>query len=166
MQVQVYQCDSPLGSIRYGIANGRIVALVFADHWDDVETHLRRHAGAVKFDVERAPGPYDDAFARYFSGQLTALDALPIESFGTAFQRQVWQALLSVPAGKTASYGEIAQKIGKPKAVRAVGLANGANPISLRVPCHRVIGADGSLTGYGSGVSRKAWLLEHEAQAG
>ena len=97
----------------------------------------------------------------YFDGTLTEFD-LPIRLTGTAFRMQCWQALLTIPYGETISYGEQARRIGKPKAVRAVGGANHHNPISIVVPCHRVIGADGTLTGYGGGVDKKAWLLMHE----
>lgn len=100
----------------------------------------------------------------YFAGDRQGFD-VPIELHGTDFQRAVWQALLDVPYGQTASYGEIARAIDRPSAVRAVGAANGANPVSIIVPCHRVIGSDGSLTGYGWGTDRKAWLLEHERAA-
>ena len=97
----------------------------------------------------------------YFDGTLTAFD-LPLRMEGTAFRRKCWQVLCTIPYGKTISYGEQAQRIGDPKAVRAVGGANHHNPISIIVPCHRVIGADGSLTGYGGGMEVKAWLLAHE----
>lgn len=97
----------------------------------------------------------------YFAGKRTTFD-LPLAPTGTAFQQRVWKALREVPFGKTASYGDIARRIGNPKGVRAVGLANGRNPISIVVPCHRVIGSDGSLTGYGGGLDRKQWLLRHE----
>jgi methylated-DNA-[protein]-cysteine S-methyltransferase len=100
----------------------------------------------------------------YFDGDLHAIDALPVATEGTVFQKSVWQALRTIPTGKTMSYGELAVKIGKPAAVRAVGLANGSNPIGVVVPCHRVIGANGSLTGYGGGLERKRWLLDHEKQ--
>ncbi|HEX7610606.1 MAG TPA: methylated-DNA--[protein]-cysteine S-methyltransferase, partial [Solirubrobacteraceae bacterium] len=100
--------------------------------------------------------------AAYFAGTLTEFD-VQLELAGTDFQREVWQALRAIPYGETISYGELAQRVGKPSASRAVGLANGRNPIAIIVPCHRVIGADGSLTGYGGGLARKAWLLEHEA---
>lgn len=99
---------------------------------------------------------------QYFAKQRTDFE-VPLDMRGTEFQRAVWRALLMVPFGQTASYLEIAQRIGKPKAVRAVGMANGANPVSLIVPCHRVIGADGSLTGYGGGLERKRHLLALEA---
>lgn len=97
----------------------------------------------------------------YFDGTLQAFD-LPIRLEGTAFRRSCWQALQTIPYGETISYGEQARRIGRPKAVRAVGGANHHNPISIIVPCHRVIGADGSLTGYGGGMDVKAWLLAHE----
>jgi methylated-DNA-[protein]-cysteine S-methyltransferase len=97
----------------------------------------------------------------YFAGGLTEFD-LPLQMPGTAFQQQVWSALKTIDYGTTISYGELAQQIGQPKASRAVGLANGRNPVSIIVPCHRVIGANGKLTGYGGGVERKQWLLNHE----
>ena len=97
----------------------------------------------------------------YFDGTLTSFD-LPIHLEGSAFRMQCWQALQTIPYGETISYGEQARRIGNPKAVRAVGGANHHNPISILVPCHRVIGADGTLTGYGGGVDKKAWLLMHE----
>jgi methylated-DNA-[protein]-cysteine S-methyltransferase len=87
---------------------------------------------------------------------------LPVKTAGTKFQREVWRALRYIPCGKTISYGELARRIGRPKAVRAVGLANGSNPIGVVVPCHRVIGSNGTLTGYGGGLHRKRWLLQHE----
>ena len=99
---------------------------------------------------------------RYFAGELTALDSLQCATAGTEFQRRIWSALREIPAGTTTSYGALADKIGKPGAARAAGLANGSNPISIIVPCHRVIGANGALTGYGGGLPRKQWLLAHE----
>ena len=111
----------------------------------------------------RSFGPAS-AIAAYFDGDLHAIDSLPTATEGTPFQKDVWQALREIPTGQTVSYGVLAKYIGKPAAVRAVGLANGANPIGIVVPCHRVIGADGSLTGYGGGLERKRWLLHHEKQ--
>lgn len=102
---------------------------------------------------------------RYFAGSLTAFD-LPLDLRGTPFQQRVWSALQEIPFGETISYGELAASLGKPGSARAVGLANGQNPISIIVPCHRVIGSNGKLTGYGGGLDRKAWLLDHEAQNG
>jgi methylated-DNA-[protein]-cysteine S-methyltransferase len=100
---------------------------------------------------------------QYFAGELRAF-SVPLAPRGTPFQRTVWQELLRIPCGETRSYGEVAAAIGRPTASRAVGMANGGNPISLIIPCHRVIGQDGSLTGYGWGLPRKRWLLAHEAQ--
>src|SRR5260370_13185160 len=103
--------------------------------------------------------------AHYFAGDLTAIDSVPVATGGTSFQREVWAALRRIRPGTTLSYGALAQKLGRPKSVRAVGLANGANPIAVVIPCHRVIGADASLTGYGGGIDRKRWLLTHEGAA-
>ena len=99
--------------------------------------------------------------ADYFAGRRLGFD-LPLAPVGTAFQQKVWSALREIPYGRTTTYGEIATGLGQPTASRAVGLANGRNPIAVIVPCHRVIGADGSLTGFGGGIPRKRWLLEHE----
>jgi methylated-DNA-[protein]-cysteine S-methyltransferase len=113
--------------------------------------------------LERSnPAGVTDAFSAYFDGDLSALGALSVSLRGTEFQRSVWAALREIPCGTTWSYRDLAVRIGKPTAVRAVGLANGANPVAVAVPCHRVIGANGSLTGYGAGIARKRWLLEHE----
>jgi methylated-DNA-[protein]-cysteine S-methyltransferase len=103
-----------------------------------------------------------DRLAAYFAGDLFAVDAIETRTGGTPFQRAVWSALRPIPPGTTVSYGELARAIGRPAASRAVGAANGANPIAIVVPCHRVIGANRTLTGYGGGLARKAWLLEHE----
>ena len=102
---------------------------------------------------------------RYFEGTLTEFD-LPLGPRGTPFQQQVWAALCDIPYGETISYGELARRVGRPGSARAVGAANGSNPISIIIPCHRVIGSDGRLTGYGGGIDRKAWLLDHEAGRG
>lgn len=106
-----------------------------------------------------------DQLAAYFAGELRTFD-LRLAPAGTQFQQAVWQALLAVPFGATESYGALARRIDAPKAARAVGLANARNPIPIVIPCHRVIGADGSLTGYGGGIERKRWLLGHETTAG
>jgi methylated-DNA-[protein]-cysteine S-methyltransferase len=102
-----------------------------------------------------------EQLAEYFAGERTSFD-LPMQLEGSAFQRTVWHALTRIPYGQTISYGELARRVGRPAASRAVGLANGRNPISIVVPCHRVIGSSGALTGYGGGIERKRWLLAHE----
>ncbi|RAP58608.1 methylated-DNA--[protein]-cysteine S-methyltransferase [Oleiagrimonas sp. MCCC 1A03011] len=116
--------------------------------------------GPVHEDRARL-APICAQFAAYFAGERFDFD-LPTRPHGTPFQRGVWEGLLDIGYGRTASYAELARSIGRPRAVRAVGAANGANPLSIIVPCHRVIGADGSLTGYGGGMEAKQWLLEHE----
>jgi methylated-DNA-[protein]-cysteine S-methyltransferase len=112
--------------------------------------------------AEGGVSPFASAVRAYFKGEIDALEDLPVETRGTAFETEVWQTLRRIPPGHTWSYRDLAKAIGRPKAVRAVGAANGRNPVSLVLPCHRVIGADGSLTGYGGGLERKAWLLRHE----
>ena len=153
---------SPLGSIQLveDALTGAVCALEFDDHDGKLERKLRRHYGDCK--LHAAAARQADALHAYFAGELQALSSLPAEPAGTPFQLRVWAALREIPVGETTSYGELARRIGRPGASRAVGAANGQNPVSLILPCHRVIGADGSLTGYGGGLARKEWLLRHE----
>lgn len=123
-------------------------------------------AGAYSLERRENPGGVSRALRAYFAGDLSAIDDLQVSPAGTEFQRRVWRELRTIPCGETLSYGELARRIGNPAAVRAVGLANGANPVGIVVPCHRVIGADGTLTGYGGGIERKRWLLAHERARG
>jgi methylated-DNA-[protein]-cysteine S-methyltransferase len=138
-----------------------------AFNWRDYEAPMRawiaRRYPAARLAQDKAPAPLRAAFDAYFAGDLGALEAVPWRASGTPFQLRVWNALCTIPAGETLSYGALATRVGNPSAVRAVGLANGANPLAVVVPCHRVIGADGTLTGYGGGLSRKRWLLTHES---
>lgn len=142
---------------------GDLRAFDFADYEPRMRKLMARHYGAMALSPGPAPANLATAVDRYFAGEVRALESLAWRTNGTAFQRRVWDALCDIPAGRTTSYGGLAAAIGSPKAVRAVGLANGANPVAVVVPCHRVIGANGSLTGYGGGLARKAWLLQHEA---
>ena len=134
--------------------------------WSDYEPRqlklIARYNGDVAMREGAAPSKTREALTAYFDGELDALARIPWRTCGTAFQLSCWRALCDIPVGRTASYGEQAARIGRPRAVRAVGLANGSNPIGLVVPCHRVIGANGTLTGYGGGLHRKRWLLRHE----
>jgi methylated-DNA-[protein]-cysteine S-methyltransferase len=161
--LSVDRVPSPLGSL-FAVhdGDGHLRALDFPDYEERLRRLLRLHYGA--FDL--TPGPAPRATVRaldaFFAGDLEAIDTLGVETGGTEFQRRVWAALRRIPAGTSTTYGRLAAAIGRPDAVRAVGLANGANPIAIVVPCHRVIGADGSLTGYGGGLERKRWLLAHE----
>lgn len=157
------QYESPIGTILLVTdEERRLRALDFADHEPRMRTLLRRHYGTDQTIDVPAPTVIRDALDAYFDGDCDALTAIRWRTAGSDFQRIVWRSLCDIPAGSTISYAELAARIGKPSAVRAVGLANGANPVGIVVPCHRVIGANGKLTGYGGGVERKAWLLEHE----
>ncbi len=154
--------DTPLGRLALVADDGgRLRAVGWTDGHARMERHLHGHTLARSGN----PGGLTAALRAYFDGDLAAIEGLPVAFVGTEFQRRVWGALREIPCGETRSYGEIARRIGSPGAVRAVGLANGANPVGVVVPCHRVIGADGTLTGYGGGVERKRWLLEHERRA-
>ena len=137
-----------------------------AFNWTDYEDHMlawvRRHYPKATLSEGRSPEAVRGPFEAYFKGDASALDAVPWRASGTAFQLKVWETLCTIPAGETISYRTLAERIGRPTAVRAVGLANGANPVAVVVPCHRVIGTNGSLTGYGGGLPRKEWLLAHE----
>jgi methylated-DNA-[protein]-cysteine S-methyltransferase len=146
-------------------AQGRLRVFDWAGYEPRMQRLLERHYGPVTPKGGKLPAALYNSLMSYFSGDLKSIDAIACETGGTAFQREVWAALRAIPAGRTESYGQLAARIGRPAAVRAVGLANGANPIGLVVPCHRVIGADGSLTGYGGGIERKRWLLNHEGAA-
>src|SRR5580658_2592401 len=158
--------ETPIGPLLIAVDDeGRLRAVDFHDDEAGMRRVLRRHYGAAEAVFGAAPASIRDAFARYFAGDVTALDNVPWTSGGTRFQRKVWQALTTIPPGETLSYGALAARIGAPSAVRAVGLANGANPVPIVVPCHRVIGSDGSLTGFGGGLDRKRWLLRHEGAA-
>lgn len=134
--------------------------------WTDCEARmarlLRLHYGSAMPQAGAAPKNVKGLLRSYFEGEVGCLEGVEWRTAGTAFQRIVWAALTTIAPGETLSYGALAARLGCPKSVRAVGLANGANPISVVVPCHRVIGADGSLTGYGGGIERKRWLLNHE----
>ncbi len=154
---------SPVGEIRLvSDAAGGLRALDFDGFDDRLMRLLRLHWGEVALTPGPAPAPVSEALSAYFDGDLHALDSLPTVTGGTDFQRAVWAALRDIPPGETQGYGQLAARIGRPAASRAVGAANGANPVAIIVPCHRVIGASGSLTGFGGGLARKAWLLEHE----
>ena len=156
---------SPLGEmIIVTDEQGALRALEWTDLSDRMTRLLgRQYKGrGVNLQAGKAPDCVRTALEAYFAGQLAALDHLVTVSGGTEFQRTVWTALCTIPVGQTRSYKDIAVAIGNPKGVRAIGLANGANPIGIVVPCHRVIGANGTMTGYGGGLSRKAWLLKHE----
>lgn len=141
---------------------GVLRAFDFSDFESRMRTLLRRHYAAMEPQPGTIPPALRAAIDAYFAGHTDALSSVAWATNGTLFQRKVWAGLCTIPRGQTLSYKGLAARIGSPAAIRAVGLANGANPVAIVAPCHRVIGADGSLTGYGGGLSRKAWLLAHE----
>ena len=144
---------------------GALRAFDFADYEPRMRRLMSRHYPGQEISAGGAPEAIAAAVDAYFQGDLDALENLDWKTNGTAFQRKVWAGLCTIPAGVTLSYQGLAAQIGSPKAMRAVGLANGSNPVAIVVPCHRVIGASGRLTGYGGGLERKAWLLRHEGAA-
>jgi methylated-DNA-[protein]-cysteine S-methyltransferase len=153
---------SPIGDLLVAAAGEAVCAVAFEGGEADTERYLTRRYGECVQVQGRVPAQLRDALRGYFEGDLAAFDGIEAAARGTAFQERVWNALRKVPAGRTASYADIAQQIGQPTAVRAVGLADGQNPVPIIIPCHRIIGRDGSLTGFGGGLERKAWLLRHE----
>ena len=163
--ILVQTLDSPIGPLTVAERAGRVCLLHFGaddaaidrvfETWYPGEPRARQPLAGLQ-----------DVLQRYFAGEISALDGIPVELNGTAFQKEVWLALRRIPSGATISYSELARRIGRAAAVRAVGAANGANPVAVIVPCHRVIGSDGSLVGYGGGLERKRWLLTHEGTVG
>jgi methylated-DNA-[protein]-cysteine S-methyltransferase len=161
-RITIGRVKSPIGEIVLACHSDALCALEFADAEKRMMAWLRRRFG----DFERVevvdPGGVCTRLGAYLLGDLSALDDIVVDGGGTEFQRKVWKGLRRIAAGKVVSYQGLAQRLGMPTSVRAVARANALNPISIVVPCHRVIGSDGSLTGYGGGLPRKRWLLEHE----
>ncbi len=154
---------SPIGELSLVTDDARrLRALDFETFDARMHRLLRRGCGPFTLQSGPAPRAVRDALDGYFAGAFAALAGLAVDAGGSPFQRRVWQALRSIPPGCTTSYGALAASLGQPGASRAVGLANGANPVAIVVPCHRVIGANSSLTGFGGGLPRKRWLLQHE----
>jgi methylated-DNA-[protein]-cysteine S-methyltransferase len=145
--------------------DGALRALEFADKEPRMHRFLEIHYGTYELKSGSPPPAILRALDDYFKGECAAIDHIHVATGGTPFQRDVWRALRTIPSGSTMTYGELAARIGRRGASRAVGAANGSNPIAIVVPCHRVIGASGNLTGYGGGLPRKHWLLEHERRA-
>jgi methylated-DNA-[protein]-cysteine S-methyltransferase len=154
--------STPIGDMMLIGRDGVLVLLEFLDAAVRVEREMRLRFGDVELKAADNPFGLSDIIRRYFEGDLLAIDNMLTDGGGTDFERRVWAELRLIPCGVTKSYGEIARKLGDIKMSRAVGTANGRNPIAIVVPCHRVIGADGSMTGYGGGIKRKEWLLRHE----
>jgi methylated-DNA-[protein]-cysteine S-methyltransferase len=161
-RIFVGKLDSPIGSVVYLTDGVALRAVEFAETPDRLLSAFLRSVGPTPIDTRSDPLGVGVAIRAYFGGDIRAIEALPATPAGTRFQQRVWSLLRKIPAGRTVTYGAIADQLGTPSAARAVGAANGSNPIPIVIPCHRVIGANGTLTGYGSGVFRKEWLLSHE----
>ncbi len=171
MDLFLERMNSPIGVLRLvwsRAANHAALRMLDLRDGDDLPADelfrraLERRYGDFRLEPSPAPAEIRDPLEAYFAGRIAAIDGIPVDAGGTPFQRQVWAALRRIPAGSTTTYGQLAARIGRPNACRAVGLANGSNPVAIVIPCHRVIGANGTLTGYGGGLARKRWLLDHE----
>ena len=166
MDLLVDRLPTPIGRLILVCGGDALRALDFGDEEGDVRRWLDRHYGAYRLMGGRAPTAFRQGIEEYFEGRLDSLDDVPVEAAGTSFQRVVWSAMRKIPPGATVTYGQLAGRIGKPQSSRAVGAASGSNPVPVVVPCHRVVGANGGLTGYGGGLDRKRWLLAHEGALG
>jgi methylated-DNA-[protein]-cysteine S-methyltransferase len=154
--------STPIGDMVLIARDDVLLLLEFDDATDRVAREMRVRFGDVELQKASNPFGFSEVMQDYFAGNPSAIDNLPTDGGGTAFEKQVWAELRKIPCGTTKSYGDIARTLGDINLSRAVGTANGRNPIAIVVPCHRVIGADGSMTGYGGGLKRKEWLLRHE----
>ena len=167
--LQYDEIDSPVGTVLIAVEGARLAALDFSGDEARMTALLEKRYGTGVFSQRMVktvdPCGFSAKLRAYFAGDLRALDAIAVTTGGTPFEQACWQALRAIPPGTTASYGQQAARLGKPRAMRAVGRTNGLNPIALVLPCHRVVGADGSLTGYAGGLWRKEWLLKHEGAA-
>ena len=163
MQIQTIMDDHAIGPIHMVADGGRLLAMEFGDTEHRLMPMLRaRFCGTPMLEPAEDLSAIASAIRAYFEGNLAALHTIAVDGGGTEFQRRAWEALRAIPPGETRTYGQMAAALGRPNAARAIGTANALNPISLVVPCHRLVGSNGSLTGYGGGIERKRWLLEHE----
>jgi methylated-DNA-[protein]-cysteine S-methyltransferase len=162
MELLIDRVESEIGEILIVTDGDRLCALDYADYQDRMTTLLRTRYGHFYLKKAVNPHGFSSLLQAYLAGDYSALNQISVNPGGTAFQRQVWTILRDIPPGATASYKDLAQWLGKPNAYRAVGMANSLNPVSIVIPCHRVIGANAHLTGYAGGLERKRWLLQHE----
>jgi methylated-DNA-[protein]-cysteine S-methyltransferase len=160
--MDMLRLDSPIGELTCLVRNGTLVGVTFDKDRGGTRGYVQKRFPSEAVREVKESGGVRAAFEKYFAGETSALDSLTVDPGGTPFQAKVWMSLREIAAGKTWSYQELARHVGSPAAVRAVGAANGANPIPLVLPCHRVIGKTGKLVGYGGGMARKEWLLRHE----
>jgi methylated-DNA-[protein]-cysteine S-methyltransferase len=160
--LEMAEVETPVGPLALVATRVGLCRVHFGPEWPEIERELGRRFGSFTLEPARDPAGAVSALRAYLKGDLEALDTIPVDTGGTDFQRAVWMALRRIPPGRTASYLDLARTVGRPTATRAVGAANGANPVAVVLPCHRVIGTNGRLTGYGGGLRRKEWLLRHE----
>jgi methylated-DNA-[protein]-cysteine S-methyltransferase len=153
---------APFEAVLYAVDGDKLCAVDFAGYESRMDKLLKRRYGNYRFVEAKNPQGFGTRIAAYLAGDLDAINDLPVSLGGTEFQQRAWLALRKIPVGQTASYAQQAARIGKPAAVRALGAANGQNPVAIVLPCHRVIGSGGALTGFGGGIPTKAWLLRHE----
>lgn len=161
--IETTTLETPAGPLFVAVHEGDIVALTFRRELKPVLRYLERRFPGTRRMTTANPGGVVPVLRRWLAGDAAALATLRPRTIGTPFQETVWRALRRIPAGSTVTYAELARRIGRPTAVRAVAAANGANPVAVLIPCHRVIGSDGSLTGYAGGLECKAWLLARES---
>ena len=162
MDLDQHEFVSPLGGVYVVLDGATVRAVDFEGYEHRMHRLLTRHYRDYALHHSQHPCDAVLRLKDYFAGDLTTIDQIGVATNGTDFQQQVWDALRKIPAGTTVTYGAIAKRIGRPTAYRAVGMANGSNPVNIVVPCHRVIGTSHDLTGYGGGIERKQWLLRHE----
>jgi methylated-DNA-[protein]-cysteine S-methyltransferase len=162
-ELYIDRLNTPIGQIAIVTADDKLCALDFADYEARMMGLLTRRYDSIELTPQANPSGITARLQAYLAGDLTTLAEISIDMGGTPFQQQIWAKLREIPIGETWTYGRLASEIGKPTASRAVGMANSLNPIAIVVPCHRVIGANGRLTGYAGGIDRKRWLLQHES---
>ncbi len=162
MELYFDEIPSAIGILLLVTEDTRLCALDYAGYEQRMIELLKPRYGDVRLKKSRDPCGFSSRMRAYLDGEYSALDEIPISTGGTPFQQQVWATLRTIPPGTVMTYSEMAAKLGLPRAFRAVGAANALNPIAIVVPCHRLVGANGSLTGYAGGLERKRWLLEHE----
>ena len=162
MELLIDQINSEIGQLLIVCDHKQLCALDYSDYEDRMTALLKNRYGEISLTAATNPLGVSDRIQAYLTGDYSSLDDIPVNPGGAPFQQKAWAALRTIPVGAILSYGELAVKIGQPTAYRAVGMANSRNPIAIVIPCHRVIGSNGSLTGYAGGLARKRWLLEHE----
>jgi methylated-DNA-[protein]-cysteine S-methyltransferase len=162
MELYFDKVASEIGDIVLVTDGESLVALDYADYEPRMLKLLKGRYGAFELKQVDNPGGFSDRVKAYLAGDFSSLDSIPVNTGGTPFQQAVWQALRTIPVGAVVSYKELAQRVGRPTAYRAVGMTNSRNPVAIVLPCHRVVGSNAALTGYAGGLERKRWLLLHE----